>query len=143
MTTGEKNRSTGFMIEDIEQKSGLTEGELEQTDAYVDVTEEVSVYAKGKTFECECGQGFGVEFYIHMVRCPTCGKFCVDRFYKSRERQAGEEDADKQQTLFDYDEEEDTEPQYFDKEKVEEKGRQTGLFEHEEDDDQSHLADFG
>lgn len=51
----------------------------------VDVTDNVTCFEKGKTFECECGQGFGVKFDKQMVRCPTCGAACIDEKWMERE----------------------------------------------------------
>lgn len=61
--------------------SSLEEHEIEAVygEDYVDVTEGVTCYEKGKTFECECGQGFGVEFDRVAVKCPTCNRMVVDR----------------------------------------------------------------
>lgn len=52
---------------------------------FVDITDRVSVYEKGKTFECECGQGFGVKHKERIVKCPTCGEVLVDKESESRE----------------------------------------------------------
>lgn len=46
---------------------------------YVDVTDGVQCYEKGKTFTCECGLGHGVEFEIPAVKCPRCSRYCVDK----------------------------------------------------------------
>lgn len=51
---------------------------------YVDVTGEVVEYEKGKVFSCECGQDFGVDFKVSMVKCPSCGRSVVDRGWEDR-----------------------------------------------------------
>lgn len=61
------------------------EGVLSAIERIVDVTEEVEEYQKGKTFECECGQGFGVEYGTDSVVCPTCSKVVVDTRSGDRE----------------------------------------------------------
>lgn len=43
-----------------------------------DITDRVECYEEGKTFECECGQGFGVEFEVVTVSCPSCDRVLVD-----------------------------------------------------------------
>ena len=53
-------------------------------DELVDVTDDVESYEKGKTFRCECGQGFGVPFDTTMVICPSCGKKVVDLDWEDR-----------------------------------------------------------
>lgn len=52
---------------------------------FVDVTEGVTCYEKGKTFECECGQGFGTKFDEVAVKCPSCQRMVVDRDAGERE----------------------------------------------------------
>jgi len=69
-------------IGDGEDELGLVLGE-EGRD-YVDVTDEVIEYEKGKVFSCECDQDFGVDFEVSMVNCPSCGKTVVDRNWESR-----------------------------------------------------------
>lgn len=49
------------------------------------VTEGVECYEEGKTFECDCGQGFGVGFGISDVSCPSCDRVCVDERAEERE----------------------------------------------------------
>lgn len=75
--------------------SSLEEKEIEIAygEDYVDVTPGVTCYEKGKTFECECGQGFGVEFDRVAIKCPSCGKNCVDKEADERgppEREEGQ-----------------------------------------------------
>lgn len=60
-------------------------GEITDSDKVVDVTHDVECYAKGKTFECECGQDIGVGFDAESVRCASCGKICMDKNHESRE----------------------------------------------------------
>jgi len=50
----------------------------------LDVTDGVECYENGKTFECECGQGFGVEFGVRSVVCPSCSLVLVDENVGSR-----------------------------------------------------------
>lgn len=59
----------------------LTEHEAKQVygEDYVDVTEQVEHYEHGKTFECDCGQGFGVVYEESHWKCPSCGEMVVDR----------------------------------------------------------------
>lgn len=54
----------------------------------VDVTERVTCYENGKTFECDCGQGIGIVHEQMMVVCASCGKACVD--HKADEREPPE-----------------------------------------------------
>ena len=54
-------------------------------DDWVDVTDKVECYEKGKTFECDCGQGFGTEFETSSLKCPSCGRVVVDRKHEHRE----------------------------------------------------------
>lgn len=61
---------------------------------YVDVTDDVICYEKGKAFECECGQGFGVKFDRAAVKCPSCCRNVVDREPDER----GPPERDKEQT---------------------------------------------
>lgn len=51
---------------------------------YVDVTDQVEHYEHGKTFECDCGQGFGVVYEESHWKCPSCGEMIVDRKSKLR-----------------------------------------------------------
>lgn len=51
----------------------------------VKVTDVVECYENGKTFECVCGQGFGVEYGIRVVKCPTCNAAVIDEKSGSRE----------------------------------------------------------
>jgi hypothetical protein len=58
---------------------------MQDVEDKIDVTDDVSVYEHGKTFECKCGQGFGVMYEEHVVKCPTCGKHCIDKKAKQRD----------------------------------------------------------
>lgn len=58
---------------------------------YVDVTDGVTCYEKGKTFECECGQGFGTDFGKFSVKCPSCLRMVIDRDADEREPPQREE----------------------------------------------------
>jgi hypothetical protein len=51
----------------------------------VDVTQSIECYAKGKTWECECGSGAGTEYGRTRVKCYSCGKVMVDEKGGSRE----------------------------------------------------------
>lgn len=53
-------------------------------DDYVDITERVQCYDKGKAFSCDCGQDFGVTHERTAIECVQCGRYCVDT--KSGER---------------------------------------------------------
>lgn len=59
--------------------------EVRQSSTHVDVTDDVEVYRKGKTFECECGHGIGTEHDKGAVMCFSCNKVCVDRKADKRE----------------------------------------------------------
>lgn len=63
-------------------------------DDYVDVTDRVLCYEKGKTFDCDCGQGFGAKFNMQAKKCPRCGRYCVDKDWESR----GPPEREEQQT---------------------------------------------
>lgn len=67
-------------------------GVLSAMERIVDVTDNVTEYAKGKTFECQCGQGFGVKYGTDSVTCPTCGKVVVDNKAGDREPPEVEEE---------------------------------------------------
>lgn len=58
----------------------------EQSDEVVDITDSVECYANGKSFECECGQGYGTEFSVRTMKCCSCQKIMVD--FDSDEREA-------------------------------------------------------
>jgi len=66
---------------------------------WVDATHSVEEYENGKTFSCECGQGFGVDFEIAMVKCPSCGRNVVDKDWESR---SSPDRADGQQAITDW-----------------------------------------
>lgn len=51
----------------------------------IDITDRVTCYEHGKTFKCNCGQGFGVKFEKRAVKCPTCSAILVDNEWASRE----------------------------------------------------------
>lgn len=59
-------------------------------DAY-DGTHTVEVYAKGKTMQCECGQGHGIEHDKKMWQCATCGNKVIDLKWEEREPPQTEE----------------------------------------------------
>lgn len=69
-----------------------TEEELEDSLSHIDVTDRIDVYETGKTFNCNCGQGIGIEHYVSAVKCAKCGRVCVDRKADSREPNKREED---------------------------------------------------
>lgn len=68
-------------------------------DSHIDLTDEFEVYEKGKTVECECGQGFGLEFDVRSKTCPSCGKVIIDEKYDEREPC---DEKEKQSTLGDW-----------------------------------------
>ena len=74
-------------------KAKESNGEVER----IDITDRVKCYAKGKTFECDCEQGFGVTFETRTVLCPTCQALLIDEEAENREAPQ-EEDG---QTTFD------------------------------------------
>lgn len=45
----------------------------------VDVTSSVEVYDNGKTMECGCGHGVGVQVDCFVVKCHSCKKIMVDK----------------------------------------------------------------
>lgn len=47
-------------------------------DDYIDVTERVTCYENGKTFDCDCGQGTGIGHEVQVWECPSCGLHCID-----------------------------------------------------------------
>ena len=51
----------------------------------VDVTNRVEHYEKGKTFDCDCDQRFGVPYGEEMWRCPTCLELIIDTKAGDRE----------------------------------------------------------
>lgn len=65
---------------------------------YIDITDSVECYQNGKAFNCECGQPFGLEHQEELVKCPTCGKICVDKKASEREAPSGKQ----QKKLEDY-----------------------------------------
>lgn len=78
---------TGKSLEEMKDTEVPTEERLKNVfsdEDVVDVTDEVMEYERGKVFECECGQGFGVDFDVRMVRCPKCGSVVVDTEWEDR-----------------------------------------------------------
>lgn len=67
---------------------------IEESDDILDITNRVECYEKGKTFECDCGHGIGVEHDVSSVRCASCGLVLVDRKPKSRGPPEEEEEED-------------------------------------------------
>lgn len=56
-----------------------------EEDELVDVTGDVTCYDRGKTVNCECGHGIGVQFSTKIIRCHACGAVLVDRQHDERE----------------------------------------------------------
>lgn len=54
-------------------------------DEKLDITDRVEVYQNGKTFECDCGQGIGVELDRIYVSCASCGTVLYDTKASERE----------------------------------------------------------
>lgn len=54
-------------------------------DDFIDVTDRVVCYENGKTFECDCGQGFGLPLNQVVDYCPSCHTNVVDAEADSRE----------------------------------------------------------
>jgi predicted RNA-binding Zn-ribbon protein involved in translation (DUF1610 family) len=80
----------------------------------LNATDSIVVYERGKTWDCpECGHGIGTEKQTPMVKCESCGEVLVDREWACRNEPTNEGSS-----------------------------RQTTLFEAEEDDEQSSLAQF-
>lgn len=68
-------------------------------ESWVDVTDRIEVYEKGKAFECDCGQDIGVTLETVSVKCAGCSLPCIDLEADDREPPEREEG---QQTLFDF-----------------------------------------
>lgn len=68
-------------------------------DGFVDVTERVKCYEKGKVWSCNCGQDIGVSLNRREVVCASCGKANIDLKWTKREPS---EDTDSQLTLGDF-----------------------------------------
>ncbi len=66
------------------ETEGLVLKDLYDEDEFVDVTDDVESYENGKTFQCECGQWFGVDFDTTMLTCPSCGKKVIDLDWEDR-----------------------------------------------------------
>jgi hypothetical protein len=67
----------GSVLKDIERVHG--------PDGFVDVTERVKCYEKGKVWKCDCGQDIGVSLNMREVVCATCGKNNIDLEWTRRE----------------------------------------------------------
>jgi hypothetical protein len=55
---------------------------------FVDVTERIDVYEKGKAWTCDCGQGIGVAHEQKAVRCASCEAINIDQKASEREEEA-------------------------------------------------------
>ena len=75
----------------IAARCGLRLGDVSMNDDTIDATDSIEEYAKGKTWECECGHGIGTHFEIRVVRCYSCGEYLVDE--KAENREAPEVDS--------------------------------------------------
>jgi len=51
---------------------------------FVDVTEDVICYEKGKVFQCDCGLDFGIPHEQPAEKCPRCNRYVVDRDTEER-----------------------------------------------------------
>lgn len=78
-------------MDEIDQEKQL---EIVYGEDFVDVTEGVICYEKGKVFQCECGQDFGVKHDRVAVKCPSCNRMVVDRDTDER----GPPDREQEQT---------------------------------------------
>lgn len=69
----------------------MTEQELRRTvkesidGEWIDATDRIENYENGKTMECDCGQGIGVEYGEMYVNCATCQTTLVDFKVGARE----------------------------------------------------------
>lgn len=61
-------------------------------DDEVDVTGSIECYAKGKTWDCECGSGAGTEYGLMYLKCYGCGKVMVDEKAGEREPPTADDD---------------------------------------------------
>ena len=66
--------------------------EIRQSDSHVDVTDEIECYAKGKTWDCDCGADMWGYHETQYKKCPECKKVNVDRNYEEREAPKTEND---------------------------------------------------
>lgn len=51
---------------------------LERYDNVVDITDRVKEFPGGKTFECDCGLGHGVQYGSKIDKCPRCQAVLID-----------------------------------------------------------------
>lgn len=123
------------------------------TKGFVDVTDTIEVYPGGKTWDCPCGAGIGTKHADQAVKCYSCGYILEDNRASQREKQAENKDFSDlgQTTLFD---DYETQAPNDDTQKVQDgdepsedtepskKERQTELFEHETEEDQSSLGEY-
>lgn len=54
-------------------------------DGFVDVTERVKCYEKGKVWSCNCGQDIGVTLNRREIVCASCGRTNIDLEWTNRE----------------------------------------------------------
>lgn len=78
----------------MSEVEGKVDPEAIYGEDFVDVTDSVTCYENGKTFQCECDQGFGVEHDRVAVKCPTCKRNVVDMDAEER----GPPEREKEQT---------------------------------------------
>ena len=52
---------------------------------YLDITDRVQCYQKGKVWSCDCGQDIGVHLDRRLVICATCNKPNIDMRWAERE----------------------------------------------------------
>lgn len=57
---------------------------------WVDVTEQVVEYPKGKAFDCPCGKEYGVQYGTGVQMCYSCQRKLVDK--QAGEREPGSDD---------------------------------------------------
>lgn len=80
----------------MDQLEDFTEDELRRTveqaldDGWIDATDRIENYQNGKTLECDCDQGIGVEYGKLYINCATCGTTLVD--FKAGRREPPERD---------------------------------------------------
>lgn len=68
--------------------SKVLRNKIEDDDDAVDSTNDFEVFNRGKTIECDCGLGIGVELESAIVKCSRCGKYLVDLKFNEREKEA-------------------------------------------------------
>lgn len=77
--TGSQKTIQGGSISKMDEITEEEQLEIVYGEDFVDVTDDVMCYEKGKVFQCDCEQDFGVEHDRVAVKCPRCRRHVVDR----------------------------------------------------------------